>query len=806
MTTTPDCKAAALFLTQWKPEGPWPLCAFHEQRGNQAFATFGPDTAAEMQAWIDDQAKAQRNVYFHVNTVTQPENGKANKGNVRSVDWLHVDIDPRKDKPLREEQKRILAKLQEDSGDLPKPTVIIFSGGGYQAFWKLQQPIVVNGDIAKIEDAERYTTQIARLFVGADNCHNMDRVMRLPGTINWPNEKKRLRGQEPVMAAVLPGEDWDRVYPIDEFEQAQVAKGATLTGSRNQVQVEISGNLPRISVTDLDEHPTLSKINSRAKVAIVMGHDPDQPLTGDNSRSEWCWYVVCEMTRNGVDDDTMAAVLLDKDLAISEHVYAQGNAAMVDRYVRRQIQRAKERAINPMLEEMNRQYAVVESVGGKFRIARELLDPAKERFEVEFHQKDGFLSMWSNKFVEIIGPPKPPSIEPTITLQPVGTWWMKHPNRREYRNVVFYPNREFPDSMNLWRGFSVEAKAGDCGLFLDHLLHVLCKGNRTYYDYLIRWMANAIQNPHLPGQVAVVLRGGQGTGKGTFGNAFGKLFGTHYKYVSNPKHVTGQFNAVLTDCVFLFADECFAANDKVAESALKALITEPFIRTEQKGVDNMEGRNCTHLCMATNSNWAISADLDDRRFFVLEVDDAQQTNAKYFGALNEQLENGGYEALMHHLLHLNLEGFNVRNCPKTAELRRQQEQSMSPTQAFILNILEDGRLLPEHAGWRDYGLKEALVERFRSQFPRLDKDPARTLGIALSKLGAVATELGRPESWVDSRGQSHTSGERPKIWRFLPLDKMRKLWGDVTKVGEREWAPAITDDNQAPTDDGGQAF
>ena len=158
MTTTPDCRAAEQFLIQWKPEGPWPLCAFHEQRGNQAFATFGPDTIPEMGAWIDAQTEEERNVYFHVNTVSAPDNGKAGKANVRRIDWLHVDMDPRKDKPLRDEQRRILAKLQDENGDLPKPTIISFSGGGYQAFWKLAEPIVVNGDIAKIEDCRARST------------------------------------------------------------------------------------------------------------------------------------------------------------------------------------------------------------------------------------------------------------------------------------------------------------------------------------------------------------------------------------------------------------------------------------------------------------------------------------------------------------------------------------------------------------------------------------------------------------------------------------------------------------------------
>jgi hypothetical protein len=86
----PDCRAAEEFLMHWKPGGPWPLCAFHENRGNQAFGTFGPDTVDQMAAWIDAQTAAKRNVYFHVNTVRAPKKGKAEKADVVSIDWVWI--------------------------------------------------------------------------------------------------------------------------------------------------------------------------------------------------------------------------------------------------------------------------------------------------------------------------------------------------------------------------------------------------------------------------------------------------------------------------------------------------------------------------------------------------------------------------------------------------------------------------------------------------------------------------------------------------------------------------------------------
>lgn len=799
MKIAPDITLATEFLSNWKPAGPWPLCAFHEDKTN-SFATFGPGKLDEMAEWITEQQVARRNIYFHVNTV-HPD-GKASKGQVTSIDWLHVDVDPKKGEDLLTEQKRILAKLQAKDPALPPAHVIIFSGGGYQAFWHLDEPIQVNGDQSAIEDAEQYSVQIARLL-GGDGCHNADRIMRLPGTINFPNAKKRDRGQEPIVAQLIKG-DWDGRYPLDKFVKAPTRNTGSLPGSPNQVTVNVSGNVQRIAWDALEVDPVLSKIEGRAKVAIVHGRDPEQPLNGGNSRSDWVWHVACAMVRAGVDDDTMYAILTDPDLGISEHIRAQGNAAAQHRAAMRTIQRAREFAIEPHLELLNREYAVIESVGSKFRIACERYSHAKQRNEVEFLQVDGFLRMWGNKFVEMTKFDQ--NGQPVGIIQiPVGKWWMTHEHRREYREVTFFPNRDIPGAMNLWRGYGCDAVPGDCSLFLEHVRKVLCKGNETYYKYMVGWMANAVQNPHLPGQVAIVMRGGQGTGKGTFGKLLGKLFGAHYKYVSNPKHVTGQFNFMLHDAVLVFADECFAANDKAAESALKSLITEETIRVEPKGVDNLEARNCVHLIMATNHDWAISADLDDRRFFVLEVDDVHRTDTKYFGAMRAQMENGGYEALLHFLMTYDLSDFDVFNCPKTAELRKQQDHSMDDLSAFWLHALEEGRLLPSHSAWRRSVLKEALVEQFKAEHPKFPKNAHRALGIFLAKFGARSDTSGKPETWVDPTGRKRESSARPKIWTFPDLPGCRKLWEDVTKSGPREWPP-IEDDTPEPPDDGGDAF
>jgi hypothetical protein len=64
-------------------------------------------------------------------------------------------------------------------------------------------------------------------------------------------------------------------------------------------------------------------------------------------------------------------------------------------------------------------------------------------------------------------------------------------------------------------------------------------------EYLLGWMARAVQMPNTPGEVAVVMRGAKGTGKTIFADVFGALFGRHYWAVADAKYIVGNFNAHL---------------------------------------------------------------------------------------------------------------------------------------------------------------------------------------------------------------------------------------------------------------------
>jgi Mesyanzhinovviridae DNA primase len=241
---------------------------------------------------------------------------------------------------------------------------------------------------------------------------------------------------------------------------------------------------------------------------------------------------------------------------------------------------------DPDLANMNERFAVVR-VGGKTRVVsleedathRGCLVPVFSTIAdfCQFHDRKK-KTVFENGRERRIG---------------LGKWWIENEARRQYERIVYAPNsKNDPQKLNLWTGFGCKSTKGDCHLYLAHLKNNIAAGNEEHAEYLLNWMARGVQHPGVAGEVAVVLRGKEGTGKGVLAKCYGRLFGSHFRHVVQAKHLTGHFNAHLQQCSFLFADEAFFAGDKAHESILKALITEDTLLIEPKGVDPFGVRNC----------------------------------------------------------------------------------------------------------------------------------------------------------------------------------------------------------------------
>lgn len=409
------------------------------------------------------------------------------------------------------------------------------------------------------------------------------------------------------------------------------------------------------------------------------------------------------------------------------------------------------------IDELNREYAVT-FFGNKVCILKEAGSLNAPTQSLSLIRESDFLLYFKNINITVNKDDNSKNVN-------LGKYWLEHEDRRTYKGIVFNPNKTPEGYYNLWKGFSYKPAAGNCDRYLQHIKEIICNGNQVLYEYLITWMAYAVQKPGDRPEVAIVLRGGQGTGKGTFVHGFGKLFGDHYLQISQSKHLVGNFNSHLMNISVLFADEAFWAGDKQGESTLKAIITEPQLAIEPKGKDLIKVPNRLHLIMASNDDWVIPAGIDERRFAVFDVSEKRKQDTDYFAAIQNQLESGGYEALLDYLLKWDLTKVNLRSIPKTDALLEQKLLSLSPIEKFWNECLWDGLLLPDHDDWNNEIPTDFLYNHF----------------IEFTKKINVRRPEGKAEFGKKMRRMCPSMDNTPLLYRGLdengfPSDKKRQQY------------------------------
>jgi Family of unknown function (DUF5906) len=368
-----------------------------------------------------------------------------------------------------------------------------------------------------------------------------------------------------------------------------------------------------------------------------------------------------------------------------------------------------------MVAQFNARYLVLNE-NGKACIYAPRHDPILNRRFFDRMSFEDLEKLYLNRFI-VVGKDKGGSPK----RRRAAPLWLSHSDRRQYiGGVVFDPAcRNGPDVLNLWEGFAVKPHPGSWAKLADHIHTVICDRDPIQSAYLLDWMADLLQHPARQGEVAVVLRGVEGCGKGTLAKALKYLLGQHGLAISNAKHLTGNFNGHLRDVVFLFADEAFYAGDKQHTGVLKALVTEPYLTIEGKYQAAYQSPNFLHVMMASNEDWVVPASLNSRRWFMLDVPPDKVGDHAYFAAIYDELEHGGYAAMLHDLLNRDLSKSNLRAVPVTDALQTQRKRSLDTITAWWLDCLHrcyvfESRLgLEDHWGqWHDFVPTEVLYASY----------------------------------------------------------------------------------------------
>ena len=286
--------------------------------------------------------------------------------------------------------------------------------------------------------------------------------------------------------------------------------------------------------------------------------------------------------------------------------------------------------------------------------------------------------------------------------------WLKYVDKRSWDQFVFDPSYEFDPNVtrkgdfNRWPGFATKPKKGNCRRFLRYMKYVICAGNKEHFRWLCAWVAQMIQDPaHKPG-TAVILIGPKGIGKSFFGKKLNKLLGDDLCFTTAHRDdLFGNWNDHLEHTIFLQLEEAIWAGNKREMSELNEFITGMKLSTRARFKSTKRSNSFTRTLLDANpgdfnEHWIVPATFDERRYTALYVSAAHQKDkVGYFDPIDEELESGGYEALMYFFMNFDISGYDLSTGLETKALMDQKIKTataMKGPKGWWINVLHEREL------------------------------------------------------------------------------------------------------------------
>jgi putative DNA primase/helicase len=300
----------------------------------------------EIRSWVE-RWNGTRNLYYTVNCCRGPMTKKPTKADIGAIEFVLGDLDPKADESAEAAKARYRPQLENMQ---PQSSAVIDSGNGLQGLWRLATPIPLDApvpnakgkltfgtaDLAKIKDVEARSKALMVRLGSVAGTQNIDRILRLPGTINLPTAPKAKAGRVPC-PAVLLWANW-ATCALEDFPLPEAPKRKR-----------------KGSPSPDDDKAVLPA--ALRQMLFFDDHGAGVAVGGYPSRNELLWAFICAALRKGIDENVIVTAILDpahQGYAIYEHVQENGG----EDYVKRQIERAANEM--PAVDEKDRTIIKVE--------------------------------------------------------------------------------------------------------------------------------------------------------------------------------------------------------------------------------------------------------------------------------------------------------------------------------------------------------------------------------------------------------------------------------------------------------------
>ncbi|WP_210162335.1 primase-helicase family protein [Methylocystis sp. ATCC 49242] len=343
-------------------------------------------------------------------------------------------------------------------------------------------------------------------------------------------------------------------------------------------------------------------------------------------------------------------------------------------------------------------------------------------------------------------------------------FWTEHARRHVYRRAAFTSKAIPDDTINLFRGFGVVPKPGNCDRIISHIREVICSGNETDADAMLKLLAWQIQNIGEPSRIIVILKSEQQqVGKGVLlDGVMTKIYGQSGFSAAQTDQILGRFNSKIRGCAFVFLDEVLFSGDRKAADGIKSLSTATGTGIEEKGLPIVQCPVALNFWLASNHENAAFIEEHDARYWALEVSPHRVGDVAYFSTLMEEINSGGREAFAHYLLNLDVSGFvPFRDVPKNNAVKDKMIRlSINPYDArkWLEECCHTGRLIgamhPDENRWIEWVEGEsfsfATLRDAYTEWQKSVRSPVAPKPTPIGNLGEVFGKAGLERSRTKS--------------------------------------------------------
>jgi len=172
----------------------------------------------------------------------------------------------------------------------PFPSIVVDTGNGFHLYWLLSGLFDAN-DVSAI-------CRRVGVWVGGDQVFDKARILRLPGTMNWKEQRN------PKMARIIHFDDSVR-YTLDDFDHYPVVNHPVPPHMAN---VSLSNNVPSVNIDELRKKFLDTKLYDKIMAPNLDVYKRIIGTSKAKSRSETDMHICCQLIKSGISHDEIVSI------------------------------------------------------------------------------------------------------------------------------------------------------------------------------------------------------------------------------------------------------------------------------------------------------------------------------------------------------------------------------------------------------------------------------------------------------------------------------------------------------------------